>query len=186
VLKVFQKDIRFLLVRIVPENPANTLGQIEKLWRKYEPELPVNLVFFEKLINDMYLTESKLARLFSYGAAIAILISCMGLYGLTTFIAAQRSKEIAIRKSYGASRGAVLKMLVVEHLKLVLLANLITWPLAYFAMNRWLATFDRHIQLSWPLFVAAALLSIAVVSITVSYHALKTASANPVAALRYE
>jgi putative ABC transport system permease protein len=186
VLKVSLDNIRFFFARISSENAEESLAFIERQWGKYEPELPVDLVFFEKIISGMYLTEEKLSKLFGWATLIAIWISCLGLYGLTTFIAVQRSKEIAIRKSYGASIGDILKMLTLQYLKIVLVANLVAWPVAYLAMNRWLATFEQHIGLNWTLFVLTAIISILVVLATVSYQALKTASANPVDALRYE
>ena len=186
ILKVSKKDIRWLLVRISPDKQQDALATIEAQWRKFEPELPIKLEFLAKLISKMYLTEDKLSKLFGWATMIALVISCLGLYGLTTFIAAQRSKEIAIRKSYGASIGVILKMLTLEYFKIVIVATLITWPVAHFAMRKWLSSFEQHIELSWTLFLLAAVIASLVVLATVSYQALKTASANPVEALRYE
>lgn len=186
VLKVSTDDINFMLARISPEKTTATLAAIEQAWAGYEPELPAHPVFLDEQLNRIYLTESKVTQLLSYASMIAVWISCLGLYGLTTFIAAQRSKEIAIRKAYGASTGAILGMLTVEYVKILSAAILISWPAAYVALNRWLETFAQHIRLDWRLLVPAALIAVAVVFVTVFYQALKTASANPAEALRYE
>jgi len=186
VLKVSKGKLRYLMARISSDDPDAALAAIEQTWRRYEPDLPIDIVFFEKMISNMYLTEEKLSTLFGWASIIAIVISCLGLYGLTTFVAVQRSKEIAIRKSYGASIGDILKMLTREYLGIVVVANLVTWPIAYLATQRWLATFQQRIQSSWALFISAAVIAVGVVLVTVSYQALKTASANPIDALRYE
>jgi putative ABC transport system permease protein len=186
VLKVSREHLHVLFIRTTPGPPPDTFALVQEAWRKFEKDLPADLVFLQNALDDIYKTEHKVTQLFSYGSIIAICIACLGLYGLSTFFAVQRAKEIAIRKSCGASKNAILKMLVAEYIKLLLVANLIAWPIAYFLVERWLDTFAQRVQLGWTLFFLAFATTAAIVLTTVSYQALKTASANPAVALRYE
>jgi putative ABC transport system permease protein len=186
VLKVSRENLHVLFVRTVPEPPPTTSAFIQATWRKFEKELPAELVLLRDALDEMYKTEYKVTQLFGYGSILALWIACLGLYGLSTFFAVQRSKEIAIRKSCGASKAAILKMMAAEYVQLLLAANLIACPLAYFLIDRWLDTFAQRVQLGWALFLLAFATTAAIVLTTVSYQALKTAAANPAVALRYE
>ncbi|MFO7979602.1 MAG: FtsX-like permease family protein, partial [Candidatus Aminicenantes bacterium] len=117
---------------------------------------------------------------------LAILISCLGLFGLASFTAEQRTKEIGIRKVLGASVSKIIFMLSKEYAKWVLIANIIAWPVAYFLMHSWLHDFPYRINLSWVLFFATALLSLLIAQITVTFQAIKAAHSDPADSLRYE
>jgi putative ABC transport system permease protein len=186
VLKVSAENLHVLFIRTAPDPPPDTFAFIQAAWRKFEKELPADLVFLQDALDEIYKTEYKVNQLFGIGAIIAIWIACLGLHGLSTFFAVQRSKEIAIRKSCGASKTAILKMLAAEYTQLLLAANLIAWPIAYFLIDRWLDTFAQRVQLGWALFLLAFATTAAIVLTTVFYQAWKTASANPAVALRYE
>jgi putative ABC transport system permease protein len=124
--------------------------------------------------------------LFSYFSGLAIFIACLGLLGLASFSAEQRTKEIGIRKVLGASVASVLALISKDFLKLVMVANLIAWPLAWYAMNRWLQNFAYRVDMSWWVFALAGGLALAIALVTVSTQAIRAALANPVNSLRYE
>ena len=127
-----------------------------------------------------------MSQIFSYFTFLAILIACLGLFGLASFTAEQRTKEIGIRKALGASVSEIIFLLSKEFTRWVLVANIIAWPLAYFAMNRWLQNFANRINIGIGTFILAALLALVIALLTVGYQAIKAARANPVEALRYE
>ena len=134
----------------------------------------------------MYRSEAVIGKLANYFAVIAILISCLGLFGLALFTAEQRTKEIGIRKSMGATRTDILRLMLWQFARPVLWANLIAWPVAYFAVRRWLDGFAYRIELEPWMFLAASGLALAIALLTVIGHALLVARAHPVSALRYE
>jgi len=134
----------------------------------------------------MYRSEQKLGQSFIYFTLITIFVACLGLFGLTSFTAEQKTKEIGIRKVLGASVSGIVCLLSRELAKWVLIANLIAWPLAWFFSNRWLQNFAYRINISIWTFILSAALALAVALITVSYQSVKSARANPVDSLRYE
>jgi putative ABC transport system permease protein len=136
--------------------------------------------------NNMYFTEVRTGKLFVTFAVFAIFIACLGLFGLVTYAAEQRIKEIGIRKVLGAKVAGIVAMLSKDFAKLVLIAALIGFPVAWWAMNRWLESFAFRIQVSWWVFVIAGLLTITVALLTVTLQAVKAAIANPVKSLRSE
>jgi putative ABC transport system permease protein len=127
-----------------------------------------------------------MSTLFKFFALFAILISCLGLFGLSAHASEIRTKEIAIRKTIGATIAQIVQLLSKEFMVLVLIGNIIAWPLAWWAMHTWLENFTYHISVHWVVFVVASIISILVAVATVSYHAIKTAMTNPVNALRSE
>ena len=127
-----------------------------------------------------------MGSLFMYFSILAIFISCLGLFGLASFIAEQRTKEIGVRKVLGASIGNLVMLLSKEFTKWVIVANLIAWPIAYYAMAKWLENFAYRIEMTWLPFVGAASIAMLIAFATVSYHAIKAALTDPVKALRYE
>jgi putative ABC transport system permease protein len=137
-------------------------------------------------LDSKYKAEEKLSKIFSYFTFLAIFIASLGLFGLASFTAEQRTKEIGIRKALGASVSEIILLLSKEFTKWVLVANVIAWPIAYWAMNRWLQNFAYRINVGLGTFVLAALLALVIALLTVGYQAVKAARANPVEALRYE
>ncbi len=127
-----------------------------------------------------------MSQVFTAFSVFSILIACLGLFGLASFVAQQRTKEIGIRKVLGASVAGLVGLMSKDFVRLVLVANLIAWPLAYFAMNRWLQDFAYRINIGIEIFLFSGLLALAIVLLTVSFQAIKAAVANPAEALRYE
>jgi ABC-type antimicrobial peptide transport system permease subunit len=181
-----QKPGHILVAKIRPGNTPKIISDIENIWKNFEPGYPVIYRFTDELLNDLYTSEKRIETLFRYFSILAIFIACLGLFGLASFTAEQRTKEIGIRKALGASISGIILMLSKEFTKWVLIANLIAWPVAYLAMNQWLQDFAYRIDIGLGTFILAAILALVIALLTVSYQAVKAAKANPVEALRYE
>ncbi len=179
-------DYYRLSLRISPENIQDTISFLRTTWRNFDPQYPLEFVFVDDQYDALYRAEERLARLFGYFTALAILIGCLGLFGLSAYSAEQRTKEIGIRKVLGATASNVTVLLVREFTKWVLLAVLVAWPVGYFIMNNWLQNFAYRIGLGMNIFMVSALLALAIAVITVVYQALKAAIANPAESLKYE
>ena len=136
--------------------------------------------------NELYTNEKRIGQIFDYFAVLAILLSCLGLFGLSALAIARRTKEIGIRKVLGASVAGLMRMVSMDFLKLVIFANIIAWPMAYYAMSRWLRSFAFRIDIKFGVFVLAAVIAAAIALLTVGLQAAKAALANPVESLRYE
>ena len=175
-----------LSVKLQGNNISEGLAHLEKTWKKFLPGNPYDYNFLDESFGRLYETEQKQGLLFTIFAGIAILIACLGLFGLASFATEQRTKEIGIRKVLGASVSGIVSMLSKDFLKLVLLANLLAWPIAWYGMYRWLQDFAYRTDISWWIFGVAAVLAVLVALLTVSFHALKAAVANPVKALKTE
>jgi ABC-type antimicrobial peptide transport system permease subunit len=175
-----------LFARLNSKDVSATIGHMEKVWGKFAPGYPFNYRFMDEAIDSMYRSEQQIGTLFRYFSILAILISCLGLFGLASFMAEQRTKEIGIRKVLGATVSNVLLLLSKEFAKWVLIANIIAWPIAYYAMSRWLEGYAYRINIAVWSFVSAAVLALAIALFTVSYQAIRAATANPADALRYE
>jgi putative ABC transport system permease protein len=172
--------------RFQAEKSAALIADLENQWKKFAPDQPFAYSFLDQRFGAMYKAERRVGDIFGVFAGLAIFTACLGLFGLASFIAEQRTKEIGIRKVLGATMGSVTTLLSKDFMKLVLAANLIAWPLAYFAMNQWLQDFAYRIHIGWRTFALAAGLSLLIALLTVSTQALKAALTNPVEALRYE
>jgi ABC-type antimicrobial peptide transport system permease subunit len=175
-----------MMMRARPENIAATIAFVEETYKKFNADTPFHFNFLDQDYDRMYRAEQRVGKLSGYAAVIAILIASLGLYGLASYMAEQRTKEIGIRKVLGASVPALFILLSKNFLMLVGIANLIAWPVAYFVMAGWLQNYAYRTSLNAAIFFAAAALAMIIVLITVSYQALKAALANPVEALRYE
>jgi putative ABC transport system permease protein len=175
-----------LVLRIRPDNIPGTLAFIERKWREFFPERVFEYGFVDENFEKTYRAEEKIGKIVSYAALLAIFIACLGLFGLTSFATEQRTKEIGIRKILGASVPNIVLLLSKEFTKLVILSNLIAWPVAYWAMNRWLQDFAYRIHIGFGTFLLAAVLALGIALLTVGFQAIKAALANPVEALRYE
>jgi putative ABC transport system permease protein len=173
-------------VKIAAERVPETLAIIEKTWKEFSPGFPFDFHFINDLVDSQYKNEERLAKTIGYFAALGIFIACLGLFGLASFLAERRTKEIGIRKVMGASVGGILILLSKEFSKWVVAGNIVAWPLAYFAMNKWLADFAYRTDIGvWP-FLTATVLALAIAVMTVSYRSIRAATANPVDSLRYE
>jgi putative ABC transport system permease protein len=173
-------------VRFAGVGDAVMMARLQALWRREAPMVPFLGKTAEESLSDYYVPDEQRARLFTIGSLLAVGIGCVGLYGLAAFNTARRFKEIGIRKTLGASTTDVLRLLLVQILRPVLIANLVAWPLAWIAMRNWLGGFDQRIALSPLYFVAASLLALAVAGVTVVAQSLRLARAEPARALRHE
>ena len=176
----------FISVRIAPKDIAGTVRFLESTWRTKAPKTPFRYFFIDESLARLHEADDEFGRIFATFASLAIIIGCLGLFGLAAFSAQQRTKEVGIRKVLGASAGSVVLMLSREFLSLVAIATLLAWPLAYVVMDRWLAGFAYRVPLGPALFLTGGLTALGIALMTVGYQAMKAAWANPVEALRYE
>jgi putative ABC transport system permease protein len=179
-------NCRVLFARLKSDKIAETVGFIEKVWKKFAQGNPFQYRFLDDALDDMYRAEQRIGKIFKYFSILAILISCLGLFGLASFMAEQRTKEIGIRKVLGASVFSIILLLSREFSKWVLAANIIAWPLAYYAMFKWLQNFAYTTDMGLFPFLTAAVLALTIALFTVSFQAFKAARANPVDSLKYE
>jgi len=175
-----------LIFKIKTTDVAGLLSTMKKQWDSYNTGEPFSYNFMDELFNKVYSSEQKTADILNIFSVLIILVACLGLFGLVTYTAEQRTKEIGIRKVLGASVGQVTRMLSKEFLKLVLIASVIAFPVAWWAMNKWLQSFAYRTNISWWIFVVAGIVVLAIALITVSFQAIKAALANPVKSLRSE
>lgn len=173
-------------IKLAGGDIAGSLAHIEKTWKRYLPEVPFDYTFLDERFDQLYKTEQRQGSLFTTFAGIAIFIACLGLFGLSAFTITQRVKEIGIRKVLGASAGNIVGLLSRDFLKLVAIAALIAFPIAWYSMHNWLGDFAYRISLEWYVFAAAGFLAAAVALVTISVQAVRAALANPVKSLRSE
>lgn len=181
-----QPNQNYLIAHVGNNNMEATLAAIEKDWNVLNPNEPFEYSFLDQDFQKNYQAESRLASMIGYFTIIAIMISCLGLFGLATFSAEQRIKEIGIRKVLGASVSSLVVMLSADFLKLVLVAIVLASPLAWYIMNEWLQTFAYRVEISWQVFALTTVLAILIALFTVSFQAIKAAMINPVNNLRAE
>jgi putative ABC transport system permease protein len=187
VLRMFHKNWnRYVIMSIRSDSITETLKAVEDAYKKYHPGYPFEFQFLDEALNALYSSEMRTGKVFRYFMFLAIFISCLGLFGLASFMADQRTKEIGIRKVLGASVSGIFFMLLKEFVKWVLLASAISWPLAYYAMDRWLKNFAYRTDIALWIFLVSGILGLAAAFATVSYQSLKASVANPVDSLRYE
>jgi putative ABC transport system permease protein len=182
------QEYRNLAVKLAAGDLKKSIKNLEEKWNAMESSFPFDFYYLEETYGKMYKQEEKLGETFIYFTIIAILIACLGLFGLASFSSEQRRKEIGIRKTLGASTVKLIYMLVKDFTKWVLLSNVIAWPLAYLLLDNWLQNFAYRINIlnHWWLFVSAMLISLTIAVATVLFQALKAANANPVESLKYE
>ncbi len=178
--------LQLISVRLTGRQIPETLDAIDRLWKANGAHDPINRYFLEEHMQTRYLGMLREAQLFGIFSAIAVLLACLGLFGLAASIAEQRTREIGIRKALGADTGNIFQLLLRQFAKPVLWANLIAWPVAAYSMQRWLQGFAYHVDLPLWLFPAAAALALLIALLTVSTHSILVARAQPVAALRHE
>jgi len=187
----FKRAERAISIKLATEGKGishfqSILSQIQKLWKAEYPNEKFEYSFFDQTIARLYEKEQKTSALMNLAMIIAIFISCMGLLGLATYAAEQRTKEIGIRKVLGASVTNIVSMLTKDFVWLVAIAILVASPIAYYFMYKWLEDFAYKIQISWWIFVMAGAIAVVIALITVSFQAIKAAIANPVKSLRTE
>ena len=175
-----------LYVRTTGAGAQSAIKAVESQYKKYANNAPFSYDFLDKTFESHYQSQQRTGTLFTTFAAIAIFISCLGLFGLATYTAQVKTKEIGIRKVLGASVGGVVQLISKDFLKLVIIAAVIATPLAYWSMNKWLQDFAYRIDISWWMFASAGILVMLIALATVSFQAIKAAIANPVKSLRTE
>jgi ABC-type antimicrobial peptide transport system permease subunit len=176
-----------LIIRLNPkQNAKQSLSSIGQVWKKYVPEVPFDYKFLDEEFGRKFLNEERIGKLSSYFAVLAIFISCLGLFGMASFVAEQRTKEIGIRKVLGASVINLWRLLSKEFFLLVLLSCIIATPIALYYLNNWLTNYDYRIGIKWQVFALAAAAALFITLVTVSFQAIKAAIANPVKSLRTE
>jgi len=184
--RVYSTWIKYVFVKISAENIPATIRFIEETSLKMAPDYPFEYTFLDQGVAVLYGSEQRLGKIFTYFACLAIFISCLGILGLSAFTAEQRTKEIGIRRILGSSVPGIVVLLSRQFSRWVLLANLIAWPIAYYAMHKWLQDFAYRTSIGPHLFVLAGVLSLMIAALPVLYQSLKAAHTDPVTALRYE
>jgi putative ABC transport system permease protein len=186
VMGCWKDTYQLINIKIKTSETKQTLASIERIWNETYPDYVYDYQFLDQKIDDFYKKEDRLSQLYKVFAGIAIFISCLGLYGLVSFMAVQRTKEVGIRKVLGASVPHIIYLFSKEFTILISIAFLISVPVAYYFMHQWLENFVYRINLSISLFLISFLISITVAWLTVGYRAIKSATANPVKSLKYE
>lgn len=185
-IHVFPGYYRYLSVKLKTDNVQKVVENVEEKWKKVSSDIPFDYFFLDASYDNLYKSEMNMGKIVTYFTALAILIACLGLFGLASYITEQRTKEIGIRKVLGASMGSIMKVLSTEFVILVLIANIISWIPAWYFLNNWLDGFAFRINISLIVFALTATISLFIALLTVSTLALKTAKANPIDALKYE
>ncbi|POY38563.1 cell division protein FtsX [Solitalea longa] len=172
--------------KVKTSSVKSLIAQVETKWKALAPGMPFSYRFLDGAFDEMYRSEQHIGKIAIIFALLAIVIACLGLFGLVAYSAEQRTKEIGIRKVLGASAANIIAMLSKDFLKLVLIASLIAFPIAWYAMNKWLQDFVYRIEIGWWVFVLAGLTALVIALVTLSFQSVKAALANPVKSLRTE
>lgn len=181
------EDMFNLIIKLNPNKSASSsIKTIEQVYKKYVPDVPFTYKFVDEDFGSKFTAEERIGKLSSYFAVLAIFISCLGLFGMASFVAEQRTKEIGIRKVLGASMVNLWRLLSTEFVILVFVSCIIAAPIAYYYLRGWLSNYDYRIGISWMVFLVASLLALFITLITVSFQAIKAAMSNPVKSLRTE
>ena len=183
-LKIDPSWISWVLVKIRPDDIAGSVALLEQTWTEFVPNLPFEYYFLDEDIDRFYRTEQRFSVIATYASLFAIGIACLGIFGLTMITVSRRIREIGIRKIMGAGIAHILRLISGEYVLLVVIANLLAWPLAYYAIQRWLAEFAYRIDLGVTPFIIGGFLALTVALGTVAFHAVRAAQANPVETLR--
>jgi putative ABC transport system permease protein len=186
VLSAGKNNYTDLAIRIAPEKLVGAMEQIKKIFTTTMPSYVYDPVFFDDMIWQYYQKEEVTFQLFRICAGLSIILSCLGLYGLVSFMTVTRTKEVGIRKILGASVQSILVLFSREYVMLILIASLIAIPVSYYFMNRWLSGFYNHIDLGWAIFLLALVISLGIAAVTVGYTTFRTAIANPVKSMKAE
>ncbi|MBT3755436.1 MAG: FtsX-like permease family protein [Candidatus Cloacimonetes bacterium] len=173
-------------IKLSSQNIPETMKSIKGVWEELYPEHPFDYIFLNEKIDNLYKAEEKSYRVISFFSSIAIFIACIGLLGLTFYTAEQRRKEIGIRKILGASIPGIVKNISSEFFKLVVIANVIAWPVSYFLVNKWLMNFPYKIEVRIDVFLLGSGLALLISLITIGYTVIRSAASNPIESIRYE
>jgi putative ABC transport system permease protein len=184
--KTYDLGFSYIIARVEPGKTNNVINKLENKWKSFAPATPFDYSFLDEEFNALYQSDKRMGSVFGLFTMLSIFVACLGLFGLVTYTAERRTKEIGIRKVLGASVQGVVRLLSKDFLKLVFIAAIIAFPVAWWAMNKWLEDFVYRINISWEVFVASGLAVLLIAMVTVSVMAVKAAVANPVKSLRTE
>ncbi|GAB3539648.1 hypothetical protein GCM10027443_36510 [Pontibacter brevis] len=176
----------YLMARIKAEDVVSTISFVESKWRAFDTQHPMQYFFMDEHFDAQYHAEEKMLTVFGYFAGLTILIACLGLFGLASFTAEQRTKEIGIRKVLGSSTGSIVMLLSKDFAMLVFIAIVIACPLAWYGMDKWLQDFAYRTDLSWWIFALSGAIAMLIALLTVSMQAMRAAFTDPVKSLRAE
>lgn len=180
------KYMTYMYARVDMNRLESVKSEMKSTWEELVPTFPFEMFFLDDSVRAAYEKDRQLSKLIYSFTALAILIGSLGLFGLASYLAEKRTKEIGIRKVLGANVGRIVVLLSQEYIKIIVIANLIAWPMSYYFMNNWLDTFAYRISVNWSIFLLAAVATALVAGITVSYQSIKAAISNPINALRNE
>lgn len=186
VFRMYKPWHQYVFIKIDGSQVQQALANIEDAYKEFSPGIPFDYLFLDEVFDQQYASERQLGDLFNSFSLLSVVIACLGLFGLASYTTEQKTKEIGIRKVLGASVPGIVAMTTREFLKWVLAANLMAWPIAFFVMSRWLQDFAYKISIGPLVFLLSAVITSGIAVLTVSYHSLKAALANPVDSLRYE
>jgi putative ABC transport system permease protein len=186
VIHIQPNRLQYVYVRFQPGRVDENIKMLETQFKATFPSQPFEFTFLDQTIQRLYENEQRLGKIFTYGSVLTIIIASLGIFALSTHSAKQRVKEVGIRKVLGANTGDILKLSSKEFLTLVLLANLIAWPIAWYMMSKGLEAYAYRIDMHWTVFAVSGLLVLSVAMITVSFEAIKASLSNPVDSLRNE
>jgi putative ABC transport system permease protein len=178
--------INFAVIRLQATDMSESLSRVKAAWERVNPLYPFEYKFFDQDLADMFQNDRRMATVFQYAALFAIVIACLGLFGLASFMIDLRTKEIGIRKTLGASIPGIAAMLSKEFIRWIVIANVIAAPVAYYAMNELLTNYAYRISIGWWVFVGTAALTLIIGLSTVGYQSIRAARSNPIDSLRYE
>jgi ABC-type antimicrobial peptide transport system permease subunit len=173
-------------IRMKPDKITSIVESIKKTYKSFNPSFPLDFKFFDNDFDNLYRTEQRMRKIFGYFCLLAIIISCLGLIGLSSFMTGRRTKEIGIRKINGAKSNEIFSLLSKEYIIWVMISIIIACPVAWFAMHKWLQNFAYRINVKWWVFALAGVIALVIAFLTVSWQSYRAASKNPVEALRYE
>lgn len=183
---LYPEGIGYIVIRIASGDITNTLDNVKESWASVVPEYPLKYRFFDEDFERMYRAEERMVELLKYFSIMAIIIACLGLFGLASFTAEQRKKEIGIRKVLGATEYKLTYLLCREFIVLVLVSMIVAWPAAYLALGGWLESFAYRIELNLITFLFSGIITMVIALATVGYQAIRASIANPIVALKYE
>ena len=186
VLQITPASTGVILCRLRHINYASTLSFLKEKWAQVNKNIPFEYSFLDNDLNKLYIKESKFSGIINMFSGMAVIVACLGLLGLSMFSIEQRIKEIGIRKVLGASVPGIIKLVTKEFISIILFSNLIAWPAAYYFMDKWLKNYAYHINIHWWVFVLSGSIALLIAIVTISFQAIKAATANPVKSLRYE
>jgi len=178
--------LRYVAIRVNTRNYKDLLVFIEDKWNRLAPTRPFEYSFLDQELSNLYNDEDKFGTFSVMLTILALIIACLGLVGLTAFLAEQKTKEIGIRRTLGATIGNVVTLLSNEFIRLIIIASLIAWPIAWFFTHRWLQNFYQRIDINWLLFLLATVIAVILALAITSYRAIRVSARNPADTLRYE